>query len=138
MGYRLNKIKILILDGSTEIVVDVFEILKDVFAEVVHNDLWPRGVQTRFRAVDQEWQVKHGSDIIIALAIILVFLWANQINYGYVKCYTPYKFIVMSSPSKLFSCVDAKAILNNPVNDSQAKFHWSFAKGTRFAKQKGY
>lgn len=70
MGYRLNKIKILILDGSTEIVVDVFEILKDVFAEVVHNDLWPRGVQTRFRAVDQEWQVKHGSDIIIALAII--------------------------------------------------------------------
>lgn len=43
----------------------------------------------------------------------------------------------MSSPSKMFSCVEAKDILNSPINDSKAKHHWSFAKGGRFQKQKG-
>lgn len=42
----------------------------------------------------------------------------------------------MSSPSKLFSCVDANAILRSPVNNSTAKNHWSFNKGARFPNYK--
>ena len=43
----------------------------------------------------------------------------------------------MSSPSKLFSCVDAANILKSPVNNSTAKNHWSFSKDSRF-KQSSY
>lgn len=42
----------------------------------------------------------------------------------------------MSSPSQLFSCVDANAILKSPVNNSTAKNHWTFAKGDRFPNYK--
>ena len=42
----------------------------------------------------------------------------------------------MSSPSKLFSCVEATAILNSPINNSTAKNHWSFSKGPRFPDSK--
>lgn len=42
----------------------------------------------------------------------------------------------MSSPSQLFSCVDANAILKSPVNNSTAKNHWSFGKGDRFPNYK--
>lgn len=44
----------------------------------------------------------------------------------------------MSSPSQLFSCVDAAAILKSPVNNSTAKNHWSFGKDTRFKTPKYY
>lgn len=37
----------------------------------------------------------------------------------------------------MFSCVEAKDILNSPINNSKAKHHWSFAKDNRFPKQKG-
>ena len=40
----------------------------------------------------------------------------------------------MSSPSQLFSNVDAKAILDSPANDSTAKNHWTFNKDSRFKK----
>ena len=42
----------------------------------------------------------------------------------------------MSSPSELFSCVDARAILLSPTNDSTAKNHWTFAKDSRFKNAK--
>lgn len=42
----------------------------------------------------------------------------------------------MSSPSKLFSCVEASDILRSPVNSSTAKNHWSFAKDSRFKRPK--
>ncbi len=42
----------------------------------------------------------------------------------------------MTSPSKLFSCVDSQIILKSPVNNSTAKQHWSFSKSSRFPKQK--
>ncbi len=42
----------------------------------------------------------------------------------------------MSSPSKLYSCVDARAILESPHNTSTAKHHWSFGKDTRFKPHK--
>jgi len=42
----------------------------------------------------------------------------------------------MSSPSELFSCVQADAILKSPINDSTAKNHWSFAKDSRFKRPK--
>lgn len=35
----------------------------------------------------------------------------------------------MSSPSELFSCVNAAAILRSPINTSSAKHHWSFSRG---------
>lgn len=44
----------------------------------------------------------------------------------------------MSSPSKLFSCVDAVAILKSPHNTSTAKNHWSFSKDSRFKDSKLY
>lgn len=44
----------------------------------------------------------------------------------------------MSSPSKLFSCVDAVAILKSPHNTSTAKNHWSFSKDSRFKDPKLY
>lgn len=44
----------------------------------------------------------------------------------------------MSSPSKLFSCVDANAILKSPINNSTAKNHWSFSKDSRFKIPKFY
>lgn len=44
----------------------------------------------------------------------------------------------MSSPSKLFSCVDANAILKSPINNSTAKNHWSFSKDDRFKNSKFY
>lgn len=44
----------------------------------------------------------------------------------------------MTSPSKLFSCVDAAAILKSPVNNSTAKSHWSFSKDSRFKESKFY
>lgn len=44
----------------------------------------------------------------------------------------------MSSPSELYSCVDAKAILRSPVNNSTAKNHWSFSKDNRFKTPKYY
>jgi hypothetical protein len=42
----------------------------------------------------------------------------------------------MASPSQLFSCVDADAILRSPVNNSPAKTNWSFAKDSRFKRPK--
>ena len=42
----------------------------------------------------------------------------------------------MSSPSKLFSCVEATAILKSPINNSSAKNHWSFGKDSRFKEPK--
>lgn len=42
----------------------------------------------------------------------------------------------MSSPSQLFSCVDAAAILKSPINNSTAKNHWSFSKSDRFPSYK--
>lgn len=42
----------------------------------------------------------------------------------------------MSSPSKLFSCVDATAILQSPINNSISKHHWTFAKDQRFKRPK--
>lgn len=43
----------------------------------------------------------------------------------------------MSSPSKMFSCVEANAILRSPINDSKALHHWSIGKGSpRFPKQR--
>ena len=42
----------------------------------------------------------------------------------------------MSSPSQLFSCVDSKAILSSPVNNSPSKHHWSFSKDSRFKRPK--
>lgn len=44
----------------------------------------------------------------------------------------------MSSPSQLYSCVDATAILKSPVNTSTAKNHWSFGKDNRFKTPKFY
>lgn len=44
----------------------------------------------------------------------------------------------MSSPSKLFSCVEAVAILKSPHNTSTAKNHWSFSKDSRFKDSKLY
>lgn len=44
----------------------------------------------------------------------------------------------MSSPSQLYSCVDANAILKSPVNTSTAKNHWSFGKDERFKAPKFY
>jgi hypothetical protein len=40
----------------------------------------------------------------------------------------------MSSPSKLFSCVEAKDILKSPVNNSPSKLHWTFSKNPRFPR----
>lgn len=42
----------------------------------------------------------------------------------------------MSSPSKLFSCVDPDVILKSPLNSSVSKMHWSFSRSSRFPKQK--
>lgn len=44
----------------------------------------------------------------------------------------------MSSPSKLFSCVDAVTILKSPINNSSAKNHWSFSKDSRFKVARSY
>lgn len=44
----------------------------------------------------------------------------------------------MSSPSQLYSCVDANAILKSPVNTSTAKNHWTFSKDSRFKTPKFY
>lgn len=44
----------------------------------------------------------------------------------------------MTSPSQLYSCVDAAAILKSPVNNSTAKNHWSFSKDSRFKIPKFY
>lgn len=44
----------------------------------------------------------------------------------------------MSSPSQLYSCVDATAILKSPVNNSTAKHHWTFGTDTRFKTPKSY
>lgn len=46
--------------------------------------------------------------------------------------------LLMSSPSKLFSCVEATAILKSPINNSTAKNHWSFGKDNRFKAPKFY
>ena len=46
--------------------------------------------------------------------------------------------LLMSSPSKLFSCVDSAAILKSPINNSTAKNHWSFSKDSRFKVPKYY
>ena len=45
-------------------------------------------------------------------------------------------FIPMSSPSKMFSCVEADEILKSPINNSTAKNHWSMAKDDRFKRSK--
>lgn len=42
----------------------------------------------------------------------------------------------MSSPSKLFSCVDSNQILRSPINNSTAKTNWSFSKDDRFKIRK--
>jgi hypothetical protein len=42
----------------------------------------------------------------------------------------------MSSPSKLFSCVDSNEILRSPINNSTAKNNWSFNKDSRFKDKK--
>ena len=42
----------------------------------------------------------------------------------------------MSSPSKLFSCVESDAILHSPINQSSAKYNWTFSKDYRFKKPK--
>lgn len=44
----------------------------------------------------------------------------------------------MSSPSQLFSCVDANNILKSPANNSTAKNHWTFSKDSRFKVPKFY
>ena len=46
--------------------------------------------------------------------------------------------LLMSSPSKLFSCVDSAAILKSPINNSSAKNHWTFSKDSRFKNSKFY
>lgn len=38
----------------------------------------------------------------------------------------------MSSPSKLFSCVDSNSIFKSPLNKSSAKSQFSFSKDDRF------
>lgn len=42
----------------------------------------------------------------------------------------------MSSPAKLYSCVDNVAIMKNPANNSSAKQQWSFPRGNRFSYPK--
>ncbi len=42
----------------------------------------------------------------------------------------------MSSPSKLFSCVDNTTILKSPLNKSSAKSQYSFSKTERFPMAK--
>ena len=42
----------------------------------------------------------------------------------------------MTSPSQLFSCVEAEAILQSPINNSSAKNHWTFNKDSRFKRSK--
>ena len=46
--------------------------------------------------------------------------------------------LIMSSPSKLFSCVDSAAILKSPLNTSSAKNQYSFSKTERFLAPKPY
>lgn len=38
----------------------------------------------------------------------------------------------MTSPSKLFSCVDSASIFKSPLNTSSAKSQYSFSKDDRF------
>lgn len=38
----------------------------------------------------------------------------------------------MSSPAKLFSCVDSGSIFKSPLNTSSAKSQFSFSKDERF------
>lgn len=42
----------------------------------------------------------------------------------------------MSSPSKMFSCVDNVAIMRSPANNSTSKTQWSFPKSQRFKDHK--
>jgi hypothetical protein len=42
----------------------------------------------------------------------------------------------MSSPTKLFSCVDSNTIFKSPLNTSSAKSQFSFSKEDRFKAPK--
>lgn len=44
----------------------------------------------------------------------------------------------MSSPSKLFSCVEADEICKSPLNRSPAKHQYSFSRSDRFKLAKPY